>query len=94
MSLKWVRWLSLQQKVEGLSAGQKTRSLIQKVVWEAGSLEGTLAKFLGKQMGGKMLFKSWIKNLKIWVFTLLLLPAYCVILAKSFSFFLWALFSM
>lgn len=41
----------MQQKAEGLSAGQKTRSLIQKAVWEAGSLQGTLAKFLGKQMG-------------------------------------------
>lgn len=51
MSLKWARCRSLQQKAEGLSAGQKTRSLIQKAVWEAGSLQGTLAKFLGKQMG-------------------------------------------
>lgn len=53
MSLKWVRCWSLQQKAEGLSAGQKTRSLFQKAVWKAGSLEGTLAKFLGKWVGKK-----------------------------------------
>lgn len=37
---------------------------------------------------GKTLFESWIKNLKIWVFTLFLPPAHCAILAKSFFFFL------
>lgn len=55
------------QKAKGLSADQRSRSLVHEIVWESRSLEGTLAKFLGKQMEKKqaVFAELWIRNLAI-----------------------------
>lgn len=68
------------QKAEGLSTGSKTRSLVQRVVWEARFLEGTLSFWQSRWKNNAV--RALDQELEIGAFILFLLPAYCVILAE------------
>ena len=84
------------QKAKGLSADQRTRSLVLEIVWETRSLEGTLAKFLGKQMEKKTssfcsALDQEFGNLSIYAVSA---TSLLCDLGQVISFSLWASFSL